>query len=293
MGRLQTYAAVSCAVNPACGRENDYKLEKAESPKKVLIIGGGVAGCEAARVAALRGHKVILLERGSRLGGNLIAAGTPDFKEDDLALVKWYEQELADLGIDIRLNVEAAKEMILEIGADDVILATGSSPKQLPIVGSKHVYTAEDVLLGKEKAGNDVIVIGGGLVGCETALWLVSQGKKVTIVELAGNLLAVGGPLCHANEDMLKDLVKFKNIDVKVNSKVVKETDSGFIIQTGDAVEEKKADTAIIAIGYNSNQSLYNDIRFDVALVHMIGDANHVQNIMYAIWDAYEVAKNI
>jgi len=92
---------------------------------------------------------------------------------------------------------------------------------------------------------------------------------------------------------MLKDLVKFKNIDVKVNSKVVKETDSGFIIQTGDAVEEKKADTAIIAIGYNSNQSLYNDIRFDVALVHMIGDANHVQNIMYAIWDAYEVAKNI
>jgi len=152
MGRLQTYATVSCAINPACAREQEYSIGKAEQRKKVLVIGGGVAGCEAARVAALRGHQVILLEKTAKLGGNLLAGGVPDFKEDDLALIKWYELQIGKMDIDVRLNILATKELVASIDADSVILATGSTPKKLEIEGSDKVYSAEEVLLGKKRS---------------------------------------------------------------------------------------------------------------------------------------------
>ncbi|WP_330666424.1 FAD-dependent oxidoreductase [Romboutsia lituseburensis] len=155
------------------------------------------------------------------------------------------------------------------------MVATGSRPKILNIEGTDKLFTAEEVLLGKKDAGKSTIIIGGGLVGCETALWLQKQGKKVTIVEMMDDILAVGGPICHANHDMLKDLIHFKDINVKCSAKVT------------------KADSAIAAIGYNSENSLYDKIRFSHNNVRMIGDANEVKNIMYAIWDAFEVARHI
>jgi len=293
MGRLATYATVSCAVNPACGRENEYGIALARKSKKVVIIGGGVAGCEAARVCTLRGHKVTLLEKSDKLGGNIIAGGVPDFKDDDRALAKWYTDELKDLDVDIHFNTEATKEIIASLKSDVVIVATGSTPRILNIDNSKKVYSAEDVLLGRKDAGNDVVIIGGGLVGCEAALWLVDQGKKVTIVEMQSDILKVGGPLCHANEDMLRDLVSFKKIDLKFNTMVSSATNDGFVLKSGEKEEAIKADCAIVAIGYNSQKSLYDELKFKVPEVHLLGDARQVQNIMYAIWDAYEVSRNI
>ncbi|WP_330677106.1 FAD-dependent oxidoreductase [Terrisporobacter petrolearius] len=293
MGRLQTYANISCAVNPACGREKELDVKKADEKKKVLIVGGGVAGCEAARVSALRGHNVVLIEKSERLGGNLIPAGAPDFKEDDLALVKWYELELEKLGVKIDFKTCATAETVKKYEADTVIIATGSRPKELSIEGPKKVFTAEEVLLKKEDAGQSTIVIGGGLVGCETALWLKDQGKDVTIVEMMDDILKVGGPLCHANHDMLKDLVEFKKINVKCGAKISKSIEEGFVIEVDGKEEIIKSDSAILAIGYNSEKSLYDEIKFLHPGVRMIGDANKVQNIMYAIWDAYEVARNI
>lgn len=293
MGRLASYAQISCAVNPVCGRENEYGLKSAEVKKSVVVVGGGVSGLEAARVCAIRGHKVTLFEKTDRLGGNIIPGGVPDFKDDDRALAKWYTNELNDLNVDVHYNTTVTKEMIKELKADEVILATGSTPRILNIDNSEKVYTAEDVLLGKEDAGESTIIIGAGLVGCETALWLVDQGKKVTIVELQDGILKVGGPLCHANEDMLKDLVKFKDIDLRLNTSVAGATDNGFILKSGDKEEVIEADSAIVCIGYVSEKSLYNEIRFEMPKVHLIGDASQVQNIMYAIWNAYEVARNI
>ncbi|WP_097026386.1 FAD-dependent oxidoreductase [Clostridium peptidivorans] len=293
MGRLASYATISCAVNPACGREAEYGLEPARDNKNVMIVGGGVAGMEAARVCAIRGHKVTLFEKTDRLGGNIIPGGAPDFKEDDIALAKWYTNELKELNVDVRYNTEVSKEMIKEFNADVVLVATGSTPKVLNIDNSDKVYTAEEVLLGKKDAGNSAIIIGGGLVGSETALWLANKGKKVTLVEMQDDILTVGGPLCHANEDMLKALVKFKNIDTRFNSVVSKAHDNGFIVKSGDKEELIEADSAIVAIGYVSQKNLYNEIRFDVPNVQLLGDANEVKNIMYAIWDAYEVARNI
>ncbi|KJD45671.1 FAD-dependent oxidoreductase [Paenibacillus terrae] len=294
MGRLASFATISCAVNPACGREKDYALGKADQSKKVLVIGGGPAGCEAARVAAIRGHHVTLFDKNNRLGGNLIPGGIPDFKEDDHLLATWYEGELKDLKVDVRLNTEVNRTTVKEYAADAVIFATGSSPKTFSIGTSTKVYSAEEVLLGKKDPGASTVIVGGGLVGCETALWLADQGKKVTLVEMQEDILTVGGPLCHANEDMLRDLVAFKDIHLLTNAKIVDANDQEFVLKNKDGEETiLKADSAILAVGYTPQQSLYEDIQNDVSEAYLIGDAKQVQNIMYAVWDAYEVTRNI
>ncbi|WP_040949407.1 FAD-dependent oxidoreductase [Gorillibacterium massiliense] len=294
MGRLQTFAAISCAVNPACGREKEYGIEQATTKKKVFIIGGGPAGCEAARVAALRGHEVTLYEKSGRLGGNMIPGGAPDFKEDDLLLAAWYETELKDLNVNVHLNSEVTKQSILDSKTDVVIFATGSTPRVFNIADSKNVYTAEDVLLGKHDPGESTIVVGGGLVGCETALWLVNQGKKVTLVELQDDILSVGGPLCHANEDMLRDLVNFKDINLLTNTVVSGYTEKGYTLKNKNGEEIiLAADSVILAIGYAPQKSLYNELQYELSETYLLGDAKQVQNIMYAVWDAYEVVRNV
>lgn len=293
MGRLAAYATLSCAVNPACGREREYGVESARHKKNVLIIGGGPAGLEAARVCALRGHRVTLKEKSDRLGGNLIPGGVPNFKEDELRLIEWYENELKELKVDIHLNSDVTGKTLKRMEADAVVVATGSIPIPLEIQGSKKVFTAEDVLLHRKDVGSSILIIGGGLVGCETALWLAEQGKKVTIVEMLDDILKVGGPLCHANMDMLKELMPFKKIDIKTNTIVAKATDNGFVLRCGDKEEAIAADSAIIAVGYNSQRKIYDEIKGINSEVYLLGDARQVQNVMYAIWDAYEVSRNI
>lgn len=293
MGRIQEYSSLNCAVNPTACREIDTRLFPALKTKTVLIAGGGVAGCEAARVLAIRGHKPILFEKTDRLGGNLIPGGAPDFKEDDLALVAWYENTLKELQVEIHLNTEITKEMILDAHADEVIIATGSKPKILSIGDDIPVYTAAEVLTGAKNVEGEIVIIGGGLVGCETALWLADKGNSVTIVEMLDKVLAINGPLCHANSDMLEKLVAFKGIKVMPNSKVVKTISNGLLIDKNGINEELRADSVILSVGYNSENSLYQQLENDIANIHLLGDAREVSNIMYAIWDAYEAASYI
>ncbi|WP_237153539.1 oxidoreductase [Oryzibacter oryziterrae] len=295
MGRLAKYAQVSCAVNPACGREADYQLTPALEKKTVMIVGGGIAGMEAARVATLRGHVVTLYEKSDRLGGVVIPGGVPDFKEDDHALLAWYERELRELKVPLVFNTEVTEQMIVKAAPDVLIVATGSKPKMLKIGDAANVYTAEDVLNGVKPAGDQTIIIGAGLVGCETALWLYDQGKKVTVVELADHILALAGPLCHANHDMLHELMEFKKIEVMTSSYVAAPTDGGFVVKSkeGDMETYVPADSAILAIGYTSERSLFEKVRNKVPEAYAFGDARAVSNIMYAIWDAYEVARAI
>jgi 2-enoate reductase len=212
MGRIHAYGMLNCAVNPAAGRERAERLVPALQAKKILVIGGGPAGCEAARVLKLRGHSVTLCEKKPYLGGNLNAAGVPDFKEDDRALIKWYEHELGELGVDVKLGTEVTPEMAKAY--DAVVVATGSRPKMFSLGDNSKVFAAETVLMGEADPGDNVIIVGGGLVGCETALWLAQKGKKVTIVEALPKILAVNAPLCHANADMLEELIPYNGIDV-------------------------------------------------------------------------------
>ena len=293
MGRIQHYSMLNCAVNPQACREKDNSLTPILKKKKVLIVGGGVAGCEAARVLALRGHEPVLYEKNDKLGGNLIPGGSPDFKEDDIALANWYAHTLEELKVEVHLNSELTKEEVLKFNADSVIIATGSTPKVFSLGDDDKVFTAADVLLGNKDAGNTIVVVGGGLVGCELALDLAKKGKKVTIVEALYKLLALNGPLCSANSEMLEKLIPFNGIEVKINSKVKTYKDGILELETENGIEKIECDSVILSVGYKEENSLYNELEFEIPEINLLGDARKVSNIMYAIWDAYEVANHI
>ncbi len=261
--------------------------------KRVLIAGGGVAGCEAARVLAERGHEPVLYEASERLGGNLLPGGAPAFKEDDLQLVKWYENELERLRVPVYLNTRVTKEMVLESDCDAVIVATGSRPKMFSLGDDEKVYCAEQVLMNQKDPGDRVVVVGGGLVGCEMALDLAQKGKKVTILEALPKIMAVNGPICSANKEMLEELLPFHGVNIICNAKVTGFKDGAVSYETAGKAEKLDTDSVILSVGYRSADELYHELEFDVADLYLLGDAGKVSNIMYAIWDAFEVANHI
>ena len=227
------------------------------------------------------------------LGGNLIPGGVPDFKEDDIALADWYVQTLKDLRVPVYLNHEVTKDEILAGDYDAVILATGSVPKRFSLGDDARVYTASQVLLKEKDCGDSAVIVGGGLVGCETALWLRQQGKKVTIVEALDKILSVNGPLCHANKDMLERLVPYRGIQVVAGARVKEYRNGILTADTADGEKSIPCDSVILAVGYREEDSLYRQIEFDVPELYLLGDAKKVSNIMYGIWDAFEVANHI
>lgn len=293
MGRVQEYSMINCAVNPQAARERVTAYEPVCRKKKVMIIGGGVAGCEAARVLAIRGHEPELFEMTGRLGGNLIPGGAPEFKEDDLALARWYENILRKLGVPVHFNTKVEKEHVLSGNYDAVIVATGSDPKVFSLGDDAHVYTAAQVLMKEKDCGEKTVVLGGGLVGCETAIWLASHGHHVTIVEALDKLMAVNGPLCHANKDMLERLVPFNGVEVMTHARAKMFQNGVLTVEKEKETIQVDCDSVILAVGYKENNHLYEELQFDIPELHILGDARQVSNIMYAIWDAFEVANHI
>lgn len=294
MGRIAHGLPLSCAVNPVCGRENVYGISPAMDKKKVLIIGGGLAGMESARVCALRGHTVTLMEGSDKLGGQILPGSVPDFKKDDRQLIKWYEKQIKDAGVEIKMNTRADAALVQNFGADAVIIATGSTPINIDLGSGTPVVSAEDVLLGKKEVGENVVFIGGGLVGCETALWLQNQGKKTAIVEMLP--MICGGPhnMPFMNWDMLKDLLIYNKVNLLTSSKVKSIGDNQVVVETPNGEKNLPADTVVLAVGYKSNSALYDELNKNLEVpLYNLGDSREVHNIMSAIWDAYEVARSI
>ncbi len=293
-GRLLEHGMGSCAVNPECGRETIVNIGKAEEAKKVVVVGGGPAGMEAARVAAMRGHDVTLFEAKSRLGGALLIGGVPDFKKEDLSLVAWYEAELAHLNVKIQLNTTATKDKIDAIHPDVLLTAEGSNPIVPKFTGVETAVLAQDVLSGKVKAKDTVVIIGGGLVGCELALHLAKKGKKVSIVEALPDILKAGAAIPTMNEWMLRDLLTFNNVAICAETRLTAVKEDGAAVTNKDGKEDFiKADQVILAIGYRSKKPVFEDCKFDYAHIYALGDSKQVKNIRNAIWDGYEVARSI
>lgn len=293
MGRIQNYSMINCAVNPQTGKERSNAYGPVLQKKKVLVVGGGVAGCEAARVLAIRGHEPVLFEKSDKLGGNLIPGGAPSFKEDDIALAEWYGRELNRLGVEVHMNSEVTKDYVIASDFDTVIVATGSTPKMFSLGDDTKVYNAAEVLVGEKDPGDNPVVIGGGLVGCELALDMAKKGKNVTIVEALDKIMAVNGPLCSANKDMLEALLPYNHVNIICGAKVTGYADGKLSMSTKDGDKDLDASSVILSVGYKSENSLYKELEFEVPELYLLGDARHVSNIMYAIWDAFEVANHI
>ena len=285
-----------CAVNPEIGRDASYRLTPATEKKSVVVVGGGVAGMEAARTAAMRGHKVTLFEKSDHLGGHLVSGGSHDFKAEVRELNAWYQRELADLPVDVRMGTEATREAVEALSPDAVILANGSSAVMSRIEGIDHPKTVSciDALLHEERLGQRVVVVGGGLVGCELAMDLVNKGRDVQIVEALPQILSSGPQVPLPNTMYLHDFFAEKGTPVHTSTRIAAVTDEGAVVTAEDGSQTVlPADSVVIAVGFRPNPSLREEFQGLGAAVYEIGDERRVGNILTAIWDAYEVAHTL
>ena len=275
-----------CALNPETMQSKKYRIVPAKKRKTVAVIGGGIGGMECARVLTMRGHKVTLYEKSDRLGGVFIAAAAPEFKEKDKELIRWYIKQLHDLNVDVRLNAEITDPA--STNADEVIIATGSKARRPRIPGVEKSIDAVEYLLDKKEVGQKVVIIGGGLTGCEIALDLFKKGKTPVIVEMKNDLIAVRG-VCLSNSSYLRDFFKLNNVETHLETSVREITDSGVKCSTKDgAVFDIDADSVILSVGY-----IPTPITKRSKHVHLVGDCNEVGNLRTVIWRAWDVAMKI
>ena len=281
-----TMGLARCAINPLTMQSKKYKVIPAKKKKNIAVIGGGIGGMEAAILLAKRGHKVTLYEKSDKLGGVFIAAAAPSFKEKDRDLIKWYIREVSKLPIEVKMNTEVKD--IASLGADEVIIATGSTAKRIPVKGAETAIEAVDYLLGKKEVGENVVIIGGGLTGCEIAYDLFLQGKKPVIVEMQDDLITTKG-ICLANTSFLRDCFKTNNVPVHLETGLKEIVDGGVIVKDKDGKEFKiDADSVIMSVGYNPAP-----LAPKAKHVHVIGDAKEVGNLRTVIWGAWDIAMKL
>ncbi|HVI39999.1 MAG TPA: FAD-dependent oxidoreductase, partial [Anaerovoracaceae bacterium] len=278
---LNNNKSIGCTINTDCGKEiKDTAIIPAEKPKKVLIVGGGPAGLEAARVARLRGHDVTIVEKNEKLGGQLNLATVSPSKQSLTLITKYFANQMKKLGVKIIFNTEVTPEFVKECNPDAVIIATGAQPlvpRSIPGFDKKNVVTSWEVLSSEKRVGANVAIIGGGAIGCEVAEYLAgrftrpfTKGRiEVTVVEMLGGLatgLDFGTMAHHA------DLLGEYGVNVFLNSKVKEITDDGLIIDV-DGTEKVLTgmDNVILAMGSRSYDPLSEQLKDIVPEIHVIG----------------------
>lgn len=280
-----------CAVNPTCYAEKEYALPKPDGTERsVLVIGGGPGGMEAAITARRRGFKVQLWEKESRLGGTLWPAGGPDFKADVLKLIKYLETQCYKLGVDIRLNTTATEDNIKGGNFDKVVLAAGSSPVKPRIEGIDKTILASDYLTHKATVGKNVVVIGGGLAGCEAACDIAPKADNVTLIEMMPDILYTAQH-CLNNDQHLKNMIKERGINVVAGASVTKITDSEVTYTKDGETFTVPCDSVINAAGFRPNNQLEDKLEEIYDDVTVIGDAVSPRKILTAIHEGYHTIR--
>ena len=283
---------VACAINARAGREAESTVDRAGKIKDIFVIGGGPAGMEAARVAAMRGHHVTLADNKDQLGGQLLLAVLPPYKEELTGLTSYLSGQMKKMGVTVELGQKVDAETVMKLNPDAVIVATGATPIIPDIRGidGKNVVMALDVLTGKVEVGSNVIVVGGGMVGCEVAEFLVSKGKKVTILEMLGR---IGADIERTNRWVVIGRLRKLGIRMEANAKVEEITYHGVNATRNGGIECFEGDTVVLAVGMQSERTLAQELEGKVKEIHVIGDSAKPGKIAQAIESAFAVAREI
>lgn len=295
---ISRFGTIGCAVNPITAREGKVHVTAALKSRRILVVGGGPAGMTCARIASDRGHQVALAEKQESLGGQLTPASKAPFKFHDKELVYWMEQGLVQRGISILRGQNVDEVFIKTYLPEVLVLATGAEPTIPPIAGlseSPNIYLASELLEMPEAAGERILVIGGGMVGIETAVWMAEAGKQVTVVEMESEIVKGG----YRNDiDMCKGLLRLHKANIMTSASVRSVQESGegsvyVVIEGADGPQRLTVDTVVIATGAKSKDDLYQTaLRLGIE-TYCIGDCRRVQNVYYAVRDAFQIASTV
>lgn len=293
IGRLSEGKDILCLINAQTGNEETAILDENVDSKKVLVAGGGVAGLEAARVAAARGHDVYLYEKTGELGGKLRSVAQPPRKDVINKLRDHLIYHMDKSGVKVNMNTEVTENVLDELKPDVVILTTGSNPNMPPIPGinAPNVCSADDILNNRKEAGKKVVILGNGLVGAETADWLSELGKEVTLVGKSPEVAPGAEAL---NKLLMMEALKKKNVTILNNTGVNGILSDGVVIERDGKVEELKGmDTIVVALGYRPNNQLLEVIQKKGIPVYIAGDCIRPRRIAEAIHEAFQVATTV
>jgi len=283
-----------CTVNPALLREKEFKLTPATKKKRVMVIGGGLAGMEAARVAGVRGHDVTLYERTGALGGQWLIACRQPGKEIYQDVLRHLISDLHNAGVRIRLNSEVTPRLVQKVKPDVVVLATGACPKTLSVPGIEgpNVVQAVDVILGKAKAGNKVVVIGGRLVGMEVALALSEQGKNVSIATM--RRLGENGRKLEDNiYRTLRDRLIARGVRIYPGCPLLEVREDGVFVDDDGNVLFIEADTVVLAVGSAPRNEMAAELKLLVSELYVIGDCREPRDALEALHEGAEIGRAI
>ncbi len=280
-----------CVLNPRTHNETKYGFGPAKNPKHIAIVGGGIGGMETAIQARLRGHTVDLYEKSDRLGGVFNAAAAMSFKEKDKELLLWYRRMLEKSGAAVHMHTEITDLDALD--ADVIVIATVAHARTLRIPGAEKAISATDFLDGKAAVGDRVVIVGGGLTGCEIAYELALSGKHPSVVEMTPYLVGARG-ICMANSSMLKELLRYHKVPTYLNASVRAITDEGVAIQTPEGETTVPADAVILSVGYTP------DTRFAARKkqkgskpVYFVGDCDRVGSLKTVVKQAFELVQTL
>ena len=294
LGNVANFLPLRCAVNPVTGRETELRTTPpARNRRDVLVVGGGPAGLQAAMVAASRGHRVTLFEKSQRLGGNLAVAAVPDFKDDLKKYLVYLERAVRREGVDVRLGVEATPELVREVAPEVLVLATGAEPAvpDIPGADGANVLWAGDALASPSQVGGQALVIGGGLVGCETALFLARQGKKVTVTR-RGDQFATD--MNEISRGLLLELLAKEGVELRGGVTVEEiQEDGAMVLDKASGSGRIEADTVVWAIGLRPRVETLKSLEALAPIVHVVGDCLRPRKLIDATREAFFAALEI